>query len=147
MADEEIFFFANYRGWQAVKKKAIDENTEEKEVLSILSKITDTTSRKAFDLSGIDTAAIDVYAEKLTKGKRKAFSNLVSVFSEIKQPEMKEILREACSDVKLMPFAETYLIREIMNLIGYYTHISGPVLKSVYPDMKFKKPKRKKPKK
>ena len=33
MADEEIFFFANYKGWQAVKKKAIDENTEEKEIV------------------------------------------------------------------------------------------------------------------
>lgn len=147
MAEEEISFFANCKGWMAVKKKAIEADTEPKEILAILASINDTTSRKAYDFSGVKLADIDAYVAQLTRGKRKGLSNLAEIFSGLKQSELKEKLTAACSDPVQYPFAETYFINTVLRTLGYSPFIGGEVITEVYPDMKMPKPRGRQPKK
>jgi hypothetical protein len=144
---EEISFFAKYKDWVVVKKRQIDESTEPKEILAILASINDTTSRKAYDFSGVKLSEIDAYVAQLTKGKRKGLSNLAEIFGMLKQSELKEKLTAACSDPTLYPFAETYFINSILRTLGYSPFISMQTIEEVYPDMKMPKPRGRMPKK
>lgn len=144
---EEISFFANCRGWMAVKKKTITAETELKEILAILASINDTTSRKAYELSGVKTADIDAYVAQLVKGKRKGLSNLSEIFGGLKTSELKEKLTAACSDPLMYPFAETYFINAVLRALGYSPFIGGAAITEVYPDMKMPKPRGRKSKK
>ena len=144
---EEISFFANCRGWMAVKKKTITPETELKEILAILASINDTTSRKAYELSGVKTAEIDAYVAQLVKGKRKGLSNLSEIFGGLKQSELKVKLTAACSDPLMYPFAETYFINTVLRTLGYSPFIGGVAITKVYPDMKMPKPRGRQPKK
>lgn len=143
---EEISFFANCRGWMAVKKKTINPGTEKKEILAILASINDTTSRKAYELAGVKTADIDAYVAQLTKGKRKGLSNLSEIFGGLKQSELKEKLIAACEDPLMHPFAETYFINTVLRTLKYSPFIGGAAVAEVYPDMKMPKPRGRKPK-
>ena len=144
---EEISFFANCRGWMAVKKKTITPETEKKEILAILASINDTTSRKAYELTGVKTADIDVYIAKLVKGKRKGLGNLAEIFGGLKRSELKENLAAACVDPLMLPFAETYFINTLLRTLGYSPYIGAEAIREVYPDMKMPKPRGRKPKK
>jgi len=144
---EEISFFANCRGWMAVKKKTITPETEKKEILAILASINDTTSRKAYELSGIKTAEIDAYVAQLTKGKRKGLGNLAEIFGGLKQSELKAKLTASCADPLMHPFAETYFINTVLRTLKYSPFIGGAAITEVYPDMKMPKPRGRKPKK
>jgi len=144
---EEISFFANCRGWMAVKKKTITPETEKKEILAILASINDTTSRKAYELSGIKTAEIDIYVDQLTKGKRKGLGNLAEIFGNLKQSELKTKLTASCADPLMYPFAETYFINTVLRTLKYSPFIGGAAITEVYPDMKMPKPRGRKPKK
>lgn len=144
---EEISFFANCRGWMAVKKKSITPETEQKEILAILASINDTTSRKAYDLTGIKLSEIDAYVAQLTKGKRKGLSNLAEIFGGLKQSELKEKLMATCNDPSMYPFAETYFINTVLRTLNYSPFIGGAAITEVYPDMKMPKPRGRQPKK
>jgi hypothetical protein len=144
---DEISFFANCRGWMAVKKKTITPETEKKEILAILASINDTTSRKAYELSGVKTADIDAYIATLVKGRRKGLGNLAEIFGGLKQSELKVKLAAACDDPLMLPFAETYFINTLLRTLGYSPFIGAEAITEVYPDMKMPKPRGRKPKK
>ena len=144
---EEISFFANCKGWVAVKKKTILPTTENKEVLAILASINDTTSRKAYEFTGIKTAEIEAYVQLLVKGKRKGLGNLAEIFGGLKQSELKAKLILSCPDPSLYPFAETYFINTLLRTLGYSPYIGAEAITEVYPDMKMPKPRGRKPKK
>jgi hypothetical protein len=141
VGDEEISFFAKYKDWVVIKKKEIDKDTEEKEILAILASINSTTARKAYDFAGIDKAAIDKYVAELVKGKRKGLSNLAEIFGSLKQNELKEKLTSMCKDPSFYPFAETYFINSILKSLNYSPFIDSEVVQEVYPDMKMPKPR------
>ncbi|VVB74060.1 Uncharacterised protein [uncultured archaeon] len=144
---EEISFFANCKGWMAVKKKTINPDTEQKEILAVLASINDTTSRKAYEFTGIKTAEIDAYVALLVKGKRKGLGNLADIFGSLKQSELKAKLVALCPDPLMYPFAETYFINKLLRTLGYSPFIGAEAITEVYPDMKMPKPRGRKPKK
>lgn len=141
MDEQEISFFAKYKDWVVIKKKQIDEKTEDKEILAILASINSTTARKAYDFAPIDKAAIDKYVAELVKGKRKGLNNLAEIFGSLKQNELKEKLLKACKDETFYPFAETYFINSILKALNYSPFIDSEVVQEVYPDMKMPKPR------
>ena len=141
MSEEEISFFAKYKDWVVIKKKQIEKDTEDKEILAILASINSTTARKAYDFAGIDKAAIDKYVAELVKGKRKGWNNLAEVFGSIKQNELKEKLTSLCKDPSLYPFAETYFLNSVLKSLNYSPFIDSELVQEVYPDMKLPKPR------
>ena len=141
MGEEEISFFAKYKDWVVIKKKSINEKTEEKEIVAILASVNDTASRKAYDFAHINKPSIDALVAELTKGKRKTTTNLAEIFGAIKQNELKEKLTAACSDPMFYPFAEAYFINGVLKAIGFSPFIDGQAVQAVYPDMKMPKPR------
>ncbi len=143
MDEQEISFFAKYKDWVVIKKKQIDEKTEDKEIIAILASINSTTARKAYDFAPIDKTAIDKYVAELTKGKRKGLNNLAEIFGSLKQSELKEKLVAACKDKDetYYPFAETYFLNSILKALNYSPFIDSEVVQEVYPDMKMPKPR------
>lgn len=148
MAEEgEISFFAKCKGWEVVKKCDITAETEPQEIVAILTSISDTTARKAFDFSGIDKATIDAYAAQLTKGRRKAYSNVAEIFTQLKPTEVKERLLAACKEEKLLPIAEAYLMRSVLGALGFSTTVSPEMIAEIWPELKIPKPRGRMPKK
>ena len=141
MDEEELSFFANFKGWQCVKKLEVDENTTPQEIVAKLASIVMSAGNKAFDLSGIDTAAIKAYSEGLTKGKRKSYNNLAEVFASLKPTEVKAKLLPMCKEEKVYPIAEAYLINCIFSNLQLYPWIDLAVFGSIYPEVKISKPK------
>jgi len=141
MAEEEIHFFANYKGWQAVKKKTVEQSTEPQEMVAILASIADTTTRKAFDFSGIDMQGIDAYVATLTKGKRTGYQNLAAILTGLKPGEVKEKLKPFCKEEKVLPIAEVYFMRSLLLALSYTTQINGETLQKIYPELKMPKPR------
>ena len=141
MTDEELLFCANVKGWKCVKRREINSSTEDKEIVATLASITATAGRKAFEFSGIDTAAIKVYADLLTKGKRKSFNNIADLFSALKPAEVKGKLLPLCKEEKLYPFAEAYFMNCIFTNLQLYPWIDPQILAEVYPDLKIPKPR------
>jgi hypothetical protein len=146
MSEEEVSFIAKYKDWVCVKRRSINEHTKPEEIIAVLASVSDTAMRKGFDLSGVNTAAIEAYAVQLTKGKRKGFGSLAEIFSQMKPTEVKAQLLKSCSDGKLLPIAEAFLMQSILATIGYSSSISPGILSSIYPELKIPKPKGRKPK-
>ena len=145
--DGEISFFARCKGWESVKKRAISDDTEPQEIVATLTSISDAAARKAFDFSGIDKAVIEEYAAQLTKGKRKAYSNVAEIFGQLKPGEIKAKLLTACKEEKLLPVAEVYFMRSVLGALGFSTAMTPSTIAEVWPDMKIPKPRGRKPKK
>lgn len=138
---DEISFVAKYKDWIVVKKKSIDEETKNEEIIATLSSISDTTTKKAFDFSGINKTAIESYVSEITKGKRKGFGTLAEIFSQLKQNEVKERLVGACGEEKFLPIAEAYFLKSILSSLGYFTSINSEILRKIYPELKIPKPR------
>ena len=141
MAEEEISFFANCKGWQCVKKRVIDAKTENPEVVAILSSIVTTAGRKAFDFSGVDIAGIKAYADQLTAGKRKSYNNVAEIFAALKATEVKEKLLPFCKEEKVFPLAEACFINAIFTNLQLYPWVDLEVLSKIYPEIKITKPR------
>jgi hypothetical protein len=137
---DEITFSAKYKEWISIKKMDIEEKTTAPEVVHMLSNISETASRKAFEISGIDRSKIDAYASDLVKGKRKGYSTLSEIFGSLKQNEVKDVLISASSE-QLLPIAEVYFIRSLLRGLGYDVEISGEMMSKMYPELKFPKPR------
>lgn len=135
---DEIVFSAKYKGWISIKKMEVDERTTTPEVVHMLSGIGESVSRKAFELSGIDRGKIDEYVEKLVKGKRKGFSTLSEIFGGLRGNEVRELLLSA-SDEKLLPVAEAYFMRKLLNSLGYDLEVGVEMMSKIYPELKLPK--------
>ncbi|MEM2974479.1 MAG: DUF2666 family protein [Candidatus Micrarchaeia archaeon] len=141
MSEQELSFFANVKGWQCIKRREIDESTENHEIVATLASIATSAGRKAFDFSGIDTARIQSYAAELTKGKRKSFVNAAEIFANLKPNDVKEKLSSMCGEEKLYPIAEAYLINCILTNLQLYPWIDLEILAGIYPELKIPKPR------
>jgi len=137
----EIVFSAKYRDWIAIKKLSVDGNTKPEEVSAILASINSTLQRKSYDFIGINREAIEEYAKSLSKGKRKAYGSLAEVVSSVKPGEVKEKLLSCCPDPKLLPIAESFFLKSLVESIGFRTTLDADVLTEVYPHLKIPKPR------
>ncbi len=142
MADEgEIVFSAKYGNWVSIKKMAIDSETKAMEVVYQLSAINETINRKGFEFAGIKTELIDVFVEGLVKGKRSGYANLSEIFGSLKPAEVDAKLLEAAGEELKLPIARAYFVRRIVESLGYPVIPGCEMLKKLYPELKFPKPK------
>ncbi len=157
MEEGEIVFSAKYGNWISIKKMSIDEKTSPAEVAFMLAGITNNIDKKGFAFLGIDTDAIDAYADKLVGSKRRSYGAVVEIFSGLKQAGIKEELLKAIKQEvaplppdksgnpvswgEKLPLAESYFMRSLMARLGFDFNVNGDVLSKLYPDLKFPKPK------
>ncbi|MCX8197128.1 MAG: DUF2666 domain-containing protein [Candidatus Micrarchaeota archaeon] len=137
----EVIFTARYKDWVVVKKLSVDEKTTPQEVAAILASIESTLSFKSYQFAGIDHAKIDALAEKLAKGKRKSFSSLSEIFSSLKPSEFKAELLSACPSEQHLPLAENYLVKLVLDKLGFKTNLDPLLLQEIYPELKIPKPR------
>ncbi len=137
----EVAFTARYKDWMVIKKLSIDEKTTPQEVSAALASIEATLSRKSYQFSGINQSAIEAIAGKLVKGKRKSFISLAEALSSLKPTEIKDELRAACPTDKHLGIAENYLLKCMLDQMGFKTNLDGETLQEAYPEIKVAKPR------
>jgi hypothetical protein len=124
-----------------IKKLAIESNTPSEEVSLALASVEATLSRKSYEFTGINTDAIDSLADTLVKGKRKSFVSLSEALSSLKPTELKSQLLAACPTEKHLPIAENYLLKTLLDKLGFKTNLDPQTLADVYPNLKVTKPR------
>ena len=137
----EIVFSAKYKDWIAIKKMSIDDGTKPEEVSAILASINSTLLRKSYDFVGINREQIEEYAKACAKGKRKAIGSLAEVLSMVKPGELKEKLLASCPDPKMLPIAESFFLKSLIEAVGFRTSLDAEALTEVYPHLKIAKPR------
>lgn len=143
MADEResIDFFAKYRDWVVIKRMSIGDATKPEEIAFHLAGIRQTLDKKAFLFLEIDTQKLDDYATKLTNGKKKNFAGLAEAISSLSSSESKETLKAACgAKEQHASVANAYLLRQIMQKLGFDVDVNQEMLSKIYKDLKIRKP-------
>jgi len=141
MPEGEIAFTARYKEWMVIKKASIDDATAPQEVAAALASVEATISRKSFEFSGINTAKVSEIAGKLVKGKRKSFASLSEALAAFKPTELKTELLTACPTPAHLPLAENYLLKCMLDLMGFRTNLDTETLSQVFPEIKVAKPR------
>jgi Protein of unknown function (DUF2666) len=137
----EVAFTARYKEWMVIKKTSIDEKTTPQEVAASLASIEATLSRKSYEFTGINQGAIEAMAERLVKGKRKSFVSLSEALSALRPSELKTELLTACPSEKHLPIAENYLLKVMLDLLGFRTNLDTETLSHTFPEIKVAKPR------
>ena len=138
---DEIVFTAKYKYWMVVKKLLIEEKTTPQEVAAALASVEATISRKSYEYTGINREAIDAIAEKLAAGKRKSFASLSEALSSLKPTALKAELLAACPTPKHLPIAENYLVKSLLDKLGFQTNLDLETLSGTFPEIKVPKPR------
>ncbi len=141
MEEGEVVFTARYRDWMVIKKLSINEKTTPQEVAATLASIEATISRKSYDFTGINREEIDAMAEKLAAGKRKSFVSLSEALSSLKPTELKAQLLPACPTPAHLPIAENYLVKCLLDKLGFKTNLDLETLSKTFPEIKVSKPR------
>ena len=132
----------------AIKKISIHDDTKPEEIALSLASIRQTTDKKAFEVLGIDTSALDAYAGKLTEGMRKSFSSLSKALEGLDAKEAKAIADSACNGKKeLSDIAGIYMFRKVVQNLKYDFDVNQDALSKAYPNLKVPKPPGRTPKK
>ncbi len=146
-SNESIEFYARYKNWVAVKKITIREDTKPEEIVAQIASIRQSIDRKAFEILGIDTQALDAYAASLTKDMRKSYSNLAKIVESLGKQEAKEQISKATGGKpELEEIAATYLFRRVVQNLAFDFDINQEMLEKAYPYLKMPKPPGRKPK-
>jgi len=138
---DEIVFTAKYKDWMVVKKLLIEEKTTPQEVAAALASVEANISRKSYEYTGINREAIDAIAEKLAAGKRKSFASLSEALSSLKPTALKAELLAACPTPKHLPIAENYLVKSLLDKLGFQTNLDLETLSGTFPEIKVPKPR------
>ena len=150
MEEGEVIFTARYRDWIVIKKLSIDEKTTPQEVAAALAGMEATVSRKSYEYTGINREAIEAIAEKLAAGKRKSYVSLAEALSSLKPTELKAQLLTACPTPAHLPIAENYMVKCLLDKLGFKTNLDTETLSGTFPEIKVTKPRgnfgKKKPK-
>jgi hypothetical protein len=141
MEGEEVVFTARYKEWMVVKKLSIDDKISPQEIAATLASIEATISRKSYEFTGINREMIDAIAEKLAGGKRKSFSSLAEALSSRKPAELKVELLTACPTPAHLPIAENYLVKTLLDRMGFKTNLDLETLSGTFPEIKVPKPR------
>jgi hypothetical protein len=141
MESEEVVFTARYKDWMVVKKLLILDSTTPQEVAAALASVESTISRKSFDFTGINREKIDAIADKLVVGKRKSFASLADALNSLKPTELKAELLAACPTPKHLPIAENYLVKSLLDKLGFKINLDLETLSQTFPEIKVPKPR------
>lgn len=143
-----IDFSAKYKDWIVIKKASILPDTKPEEIAFQLASIRQTIDRKAFEILGIDTKALDAYAATITSGMRKSYKDMAQAVQALGSPQSKEAVSSACgSRSELEEPAKTYLFRKVIQGLGFDFDVNQEMLAKVYPHLKLPKPRGRQPKK
>lgn len=137
----EVNFTARYKDWMVVKKLSIESNTTPQEVSAILASVEATLSRKSYEFTGINQVKIEELAAKLTGGKRKSYVSLAESLSAMKPAELKAELAAACPSPAHLPIAENYLLKVMLDSLGFRTNLDMETLSGTFPEIKVAKPR------
>ena len=141
-----IDFAANYNGWVVIKKASVRENTKPEEVAFHLASIRQTIDRKAFEILGVDTKTLDDYALSVTKEGRKSYQNLAQAIQALGSAEAKAAVEKACAGrTENGEPAKTYLLRKVVQNLGFDLDVNQEMLAKVYPNLKLPKQRGRKP--
>ncbi len=144
---DSIEFLAKYKGWLAVKKIQIKEDTKPEEIALQLSSIRQSVDRKSFEILGIDTIALDAYATQLTTGARKSYGSLAEVVQKLGTGEAKEVAKNSTKGrPELVDIATTYLFRRTVQGLAFDFDVNPEILQKAFPNLKVPKPPGRKPK-
>jgi hypothetical protein len=139
---EGVFFLAKYKDWVCIKKMNIRDNTHPAEVAAHLATIRMAVDRKAAQVCGVDTMALDIYAEKATSGMRKSAKNLAKMFETLDSAEAKqEISKASGGDSKRAEVGRIYLLSKMAENVGFDFELNPLTVGKVYPALKIPKPK------
>jgi hypothetical protein len=138
---DEIIFTARYKDWMVVKKLLILESTTPQEVAAALASVEATLSRKSYSFTGINMDAVEAIAARLSGGKRKSFVSLSEALSSLKPTELKQELLTACPTPAHLPIAENYLLKCMLDSLGFKTNLDTETLSGTFPEIKVTKPR------
>ena len=141
MEDESIVFTARYRSWMVIKKLSIDERTTPQEVSAALASMEATISRKSYEFTGINREIVEAVALKLSAGKRKSYVSLAEALSAMKPAALKEQLLPACPTPAHLPIAENYMVKCLLDNLGFKTNLDTETLSGTFPEIKVTKPR------
>jgi hypothetical protein len=141
MEEGEVNFNARYRDWMVIKKLSIDEKTTPQEVAAALASMEATISRKSYEFTGINREAVEAIAEKLAAGKRKSYVSLAEALSSLKPAELKSQLLTACPTPAHLPIAENYMVKCLLDKLGFRTNLDTETLSGTFPEIKVTKPR------
>lgn len=146
-AEEYVDMIIKYKDWIAIKRLGIRQNTKPEEVVFHLAGMRESIYKKAYLILGINTEALDKYADSITSGMKKNTDSLKDAVSKLTTSSTKEVLKSSCTNVDYVPFAETYLLNKLIKNIGYDTYVNQQAMSKVFPYLKIKKPMGRTPKK
>jgi len=141
MEDESVVFTARYREWMVIKKLSIDEKTTPQEVAAALAGMEATISRKSYEFTGINREAVEAIAATLSAGKRKSYVSLAEALSALKPTALKEQLLTACPTPAHLPIAENYMVKCLLDNLGFRTNLDTATLSGTFPEIKVTKPR------
>ena len=144
---DAIDFLAKYKEWIAIKKMSISDDTKPEEIAFHLASIRQTIDKKAFEILGIDTKQLDELANKITGGARKSYKALAEAIASLGGQEARDIAAKACNGKEeLQEVANAYLLRKVVQNLGFDFDVNQEMLAKVYPQLKIPKPLGRKPK-
>ena len=144
---DSIDFLAKYKEWIAIKKMSISDDTKPEEIAFHLASIRQTIDKKAFEILGIDTKQLDDLANKITGGARKSYKALAEAIASLGDQEARDIVAKACNGKEeLQEVANAYLLRKVVQNLGFDFDVNQEMLAKVYPQLKIPKPLGRKPK-
>ncbi len=145
--EDSIDFLAKYGDWVAIKKMRIRPDTKPEEIAFHLASIRRSIDRKAFEVLGIDTASLDSYANSLTSGARKSYASLAEAIGKLGTAEARDVASKACNGKEeLAGIASVYLLRKVVQNLGFDLDVNQEMLSKIYPSLKIRKPLGRKPK-
>jgi vacuolar-type H+-ATPase subunit H len=144
---DSIDFLAKYKEWIAIKKMSISDDTKPEEIAFHLASIRQTIDKKAFEILSIDTKQLDELANKITGGARKSYKALAEAIASLGSQEARDIVAKACNGKEeLQEVANAYLLRKVVQNLGFDFDVNQEMLAKVYPQLKIPKPLGRKPK-
>ncbi len=138
---EGISFMAKYGEWISVKKLSISGATKPEEVSAHLSSIRLATDRKAPQVLGVDTEALDEYASQITGTMRKSAANIEKIVQALCSADTKGRIDAAAQDRSIRAAAVVYLFARMLQNIKVDLEVSPDTLMDMFPGLKIPKPK------
>ncbi len=133
-SSDSIEFFANYVDWVESHNLEVNDSTKPEEVAHELAAVREAVDKRAFVILGIDTKALDLYSEKLSKQAAKNdYKSLAIIYKALGSAEPNvEIEKAAKNSDQLKPFAKVYLLRAAAKRLGlnWYVPADNKILES-----------------
>jgi len=140
MSDGKVVFAAKYGDWISIRKIWVDPETRPEEVAALLVGVRQSIDRKLYDLLGVDEPAVEEFAKRLTKGKRKGFSSVSDVFSAMGPEAYRVGLSGACPP-EALPAAKALLAQKVLEELKMSPEIDAKEFNKAFPNAKIAKPR------